>query len=76
VNENKRTDETPRRFRTLRFNPLRDVLPWIAIAVGILHTIRAATGSMDPMFLITGPILIVIGVSGFFIARWLKKRTL
>jgi hypothetical protein len=69
-------DETPRRFRTLRFNPLREVLPYVAIALGIFHTVRAATGVMDPIFLTTGPILIVIGVAAIFIFRWMKKRGL
>jgi spore maturation protein SpmB len=58
----------------LRFNPLREILPWVAVAVGIFHTIRAATGAMDSIFLITGPILTVIGITGFLIARWMKKR--
>jgi hypothetical protein len=69
-------DEMPRRFRTLRFNPLRQVLPYVAIALGIFHTVRAATGAMDPIFLTTGPILIVIGVAAIFIFRWMKKRGL
>lgn len=70
------TDGTPRRFRTLRFNPLREVLPYVAIALGIFHTVRAATGAMEPIFLTTGPILIVIGVAAILIFRWMKKRGL
>jgi spore maturation protein SpmB len=67
-------DVTPQRFRTLRFNPLRDVLPWLAVAVGAFQTIRAATGAMDSIFLIVGPVLVVIGISGFLLALWMKKR--
>jgi spore maturation protein SpmB len=73
-NDDESTDVPPQRFRTLRFNPLRDVLPWLAVAVGVFQTIQAATGAMDSIFLIVGPVLIVIGISGLLLARWMKKR--
>jgi hypothetical protein len=76
MSKNDSTDETPRRFRTLRFNPLRDLLPWVAVAVGVVQTVRAGTGAIDPIFMTLGPALIVLGVSGFFVGRWLKKRNL
>ena len=72
--EDDNTDARPRRFRTLRFNPLREVLPWVVIVVGVFQFIQAATGAMDSVFLIIGPVLIVIGISAFFLARWMKKR--
>ncbi len=67
-------DSTPRRFRTLRFNPLRDLMPWIAVVMGIVFAIRAAAGSVAPMFLVIGPALVVIGIAAFFLFRWMGKR--
>ena len=69
--------QTPRRFRTLRFNPLRDVLPWVAVAAGVVLTIRAiaAIGSDgDAGFALAGPVLVVLGIAVFFINRWQAKR--
>ena len=72
--------QTPRRFRTLRFNPLRDVLPWVAVAAGVVLTVRAiaaiaAIGSDgDAGFALAGPVLVVLGVAVFFINRWQAKR--
>jgi hypothetical protein len=57
-----------------RYGPFRLVVPWACIAIGLFHTVRAATGGMDRLFLITGPILIAVGVAAFFIARWMAKR--
>jgi hypothetical protein len=68
---------TPRRFRTLRFNPLRDVLPWVAVTAGVVLTIRAiaAIGSDgDAGFALAGPVLVVLGVAVFFINRWQGRR--
>jgi hypothetical protein len=76
MSENRSTDDTPRRFRTLRFNPLREMLPWVAIVVGIVQTARAGTGAIDPIFTMLGLVLIVVGGSGFFVGRWLEKRNL
>jgi len=67
-------DATPRRFRRMRFNPLRDVLPWVAVVVGIVFAIRAAVGEMGSIFLILGPALSVFGVVAFIVFRWMARR--
>ena len=67
-------DSTPRRFRRMRFSPLRDLLPWVAVALGIVVAIRALIGSMDPIFLILGPALSVFGIAAFFFVRWIGRR--
>lgn len=58
----------------MRFNPLRDVLPWVAVVVGIVFAIRAAVGEMGSIFLILGPALSVFGVVAFIVFRWMARR--
>lgn len=70
----RRPGRDTRRFRRLRFSPLRDLLPWVAVAVGIALTIRAATGGMGSIFFIAGPALCVLGDIAFFVFRWMGKR--
>jgi hypothetical protein len=71
------SEQTPRRFRSLRFNPLRDVLPWVAVAAGLVFTVRgvaAVVETGDATWLIVGPGLAVLGVAAFFINRWQARR--
>ncbi|WP_411699418.1 hypothetical protein [Conyzicola sp.] len=72
-------DPVPKRFRRLRFNPLRDVLPWVAAVVGVFMAIRGAfeLGARgDSQDLILGLSLTAIAVAAFFINRWQAKRGL
>jgi ABC-type enterochelin transport system permease subunit len=67
----------PRRFRRLRSNPLRDSLPWVAVVVGLLLVVRAMLGRSpgdDPVWLVMGIVLAVLGVVVFFVNRWQARR--
>lgn len=78
-NTDEKANETPRRFRTLRPNPLRDVLPWGAVVVGIVHAVRGgfelAHGS-SPLQLLVGLGLAALGIIAFVIYRWQARRGL
>lgn len=75
-------DETsglPRRFRRLRLNPLRDVLPWVVVVVGVLVIVRGSfdlAGHHAPGPLFVGVGLVVIGSAVFFVNRWQARRGL
>ncbi|GAB3607527.1 hypothetical protein GCM10027413_29360 [Conyzicola nivalis] len=72
-------DPVPKRFRRLRFNPMRDVLPWVAAVVGIFMAIRGAfdlSASGDSQGLIVGLSLTAIAIAAFCINRWQSKRGL
>ncbi len=67
----------PRRFRRLRFNPLRDVLPWVAVVVGSFLVVRAAIGRSpgdDIVWLVMGLVLTTLGIVVFFVNRWQARR--
>jgi ABC-type enterochelin transport system permease subunit len=67
----------PRRFRRLRSTPLRDVVPWVAVVVGLLLVVRAMLGrdpGDDPVWLVTGIVLGVLGIVVFFVDRWQARR--
>ncbi|OIH93741.1 hypothetical protein [Curtobacterium sp. MCBA15_001] len=72
-------DPTPRRFRTLRPNPFRDVLPWVVVGLGLVLVLR---GVVDlgrhggPEQLLIGVGLAVLGVVVFLINRWQARRGL
>jgi hypothetical protein len=71
--------QVPRRFRRLKFNPLRDVPPIVAVIVGAFMAIRAASGLSnggDPTLVYVGAGLVVVAVVVFFINRWQAKRGL
>ena len=73
------TTGTPRRFRTLRPNPLRDVLPWVAVVVGVVLIVRGVVDisrHSSPAQLLIGACLAVVGLVVFFINRWQAKRGL
>lgn len=67
----------PRAYKW-RYGPLRLVMPWLCVGVGILMTIRGAlavsSGDGDPLFLLLGTSLIVLGIIAFFVYRWMAKR--
>lgn len=66
----------PRRYRW-RYGPLRLVLPWVTIGVGILMAVRGLTGSGPSQAPLDGPLgigLIVLGIAAFFLYRWMAKR--
>jgi uncharacterized membrane protein len=70
-------ESVPRRFRRLRFNPLRDVMPWVAVVVGLFLVVRAMVGRSpgdDPVWLVMGVVLAVIGLVVFFVNRWQARR--
>jgi hypothetical protein len=73
------TTETPRRFQTLRPNPLRDFLPWVAVVVGVVLILRGffdASRHDSPAQLLIGAGLAAIGLVVFFVNRWQSKRGL
>jgi len=70
-------ESVPRRFRRLRFNPLRDVMPWVAVVVGLFLVVRAALGRSpgdDPVWLVMGLVLAAVGIVVFFVDRWQARR--
>jgi hypothetical protein len=53
------------------------VIPaWGAVLGGVVATYRGATGDLGSIFLIVGPVLLVLGVIGLFVVRWMAKRGL
>ena len=71
--------QVPRRFRRLKINPLRDVLPFVAVVIGAFMAIRAALGLRnggDPTLIYVGVGLVVVAVLVFFVNRWQAKRGL
>ena len=67
----------PRRFRRLKSNPLRDVMPWVAVVVGLVLVVRAARGRSpgdDAVWLVIGLVLAALGVVVFFVNRWQARR--
>lgn len=73
------TSGTPRRFRTLRPNPLRDVLPWVGVVVGVVLVVRGVFDLVNRLGsdeLLVGAGLAVIGLVVFFINRWQARRGL
>jgi hypothetical protein len=53
------------------------VIPaWGAVLGGVVATFRGATGDLGSIFLIAGPVLIVLGVVGLFLVRWMATRGL
>ena len=67
----------PRRFRRLKSNPLRDVMPWVAVVVGLVLVVRAALGRSpgdDAVWLVMGLVLAALGVVVFFVDHWQARR--
>jgi hypothetical protein len=77
MSDGERDDETPQRFRRLRFNPLRDVLPWVVVVVGLIEVVRGLIGighGGGPAMLLIGLGMVVIGVVVFIINRAQTRR--
>ncbi|WP_416393256.1 MULTISPECIES: hypothetical protein [unclassified Curtobacterium] len=73
------TSGTPRRFRTLRPNPLRDVLPLVGVVVGVVLVVRGVfdlVNRLGPDELLVGAGLAGIGLVVFFVNRWQARRGL
>jgi hypothetical protein len=71
--------QVPRRFRRLKLNPLRDVLPIVAVILGAFMAIRAAFGLSnggDPALIYVGAGLVLVAVIVFFVNRWQARRGL
>lgn len=71
--------QLPQRFRRLKFNPLRDVLPVVAVIVGAFMAIRASLGLSrggNPTLVYVGAGLVVVAVVVFLVNRWQAKRGL
>jgi ABC-type sulfate transport system permease component len=47
-----------------------------AVLGGAVATFRGATGDLGSIFLVVGPVLMVLGVIAFFVYRWMAKRGL
>jgi hypothetical protein len=58
------------------FASARVIPAWGAVIGGVVATFRGATGDRGSIFLIAGPVLIVLGVIGIFVLRWMAKRGL
>lgn len=64
------------RYRS-KYGPLRLVLPWVAVAVGLLVAVTHVGGIADGsgMGLFVGGIAVaVLGVAAFFVYRWMARR--
>ena len=69
-NDQDRGGESGARRYTWRSGPLRLVMPWLCIGVGSVMMVKN-----DSLLLFNvGLGLIVLGIIGFFIARWMAKR--
>jgi uncharacterized membrane protein len=67
----------PRRFRRLTFDPLRHVMPWVAVVVGLFLVVRAALGRSpgdDAPWLVMGLALVVVGIAVFVVDRRRARR--
>ena len=53
------------------FTAGRTISAWGAVIGGLIATFRGATGDLGPVFLIGGPVLVVLGVVAFVLfAGW------
>lgn len=74
-----RDDGAPQRFQRLRFNPIRDVLPWVVMVVGIIEAIRGLINighGGGPTMLLIGLGLVVLGAVAFIINTAQARRGL
>ena len=74
-------DGEAKRFKTYPYGPFRIRLVLamfcvlVGLVIGILNVGRLGDGRSAPLFLV-GIGLIVVGVAGWFVARWMAKRNL
>lgn len=64
-----RDGQRPSRYQW-RYGPVRLVMPWAAVVVGVLLAVMHRT----PMLLWAGIGLIALGVAFFFVYRFMAKR--
>lgn len=73
-------ETTPRRFRRLPHGgPLRLLMPWVCIVVGVGMLVKGAIDAQvrgDALYSLLGAGLVVLGVVVFFVNRWQEKRGL
>ncbi|OUE09861.1 hypothetical protein CMsap09_13015 [Clavibacter michiganensis] len=69
-------DRAPEGESTAPFTAGRTISAWGAVIGGLIATFRGATGDHGPMFLIGGPVLVVLGVVAFVAFRWMARRGL
>lgn len=71
-------DSTPKRFRRLKFNPLREILPYVCIVLGIVMAARRGftfTGN-EGVLVICSLALVAVGIIAIPVNLWMKKRGL
>ena len=71
-------NSTPKRFRRLGFNPLREILPYVCIVVGIVMAARNGFTFVgdDGVLVICSLALVAVGVIAIPVNLWMKKRGL
>ena len=71
-------DSTPKRFRRLRFNPLREILPYVCIVVGIVMAARHGFtfAENEGVLVICSLALVAVGIIAIPVNLWMKKRDL
>ena len=71
-------DSTPKRFRRLRFNPLREILPYVCIVVGIVMAARNGFtfAGNEGVLVICSLALVAVGIIAIPVNLWMKKRDL
>jgi hypothetical protein len=58
------------------FASARVIPAWGAVIGGVVATVRGATGDLGSIFLIVGPVLVILGIIGLFVLPWMAKRGL
>lgn len=68
-------DSPPRRYRW-KYGPLRLVMPWVCVVVGVGMVIKGlATPQYDgTTFVVLGIGFVILGVAAAVVARWMAKR--
>jgi hypothetical protein len=71
-------DSTPKRFRRLKFNPLRELLPYVCIVLGIVMAARHGFtfAGDDGVLVICSLALVAVGAIAIPVNLWMKKRRL
>lgn len=64
------------RWYKWKYGPLRLIMPWVCVIVGIGLTIKGIASSEDDgaTFIALGVGFIVLGAAAALIARWMAKR--
>jgi hypothetical protein len=72
------TDSTPKGFRRLKFNPMREFLPYVCIILGIVTAARHGVtfAGNEGVLVICSLALIAVGAIAIPVNLWMKKRGL